>query len=833
MAITKNKYKLAVFNLVLLLLSVSVVAQSEQSEKDDKTQSETFHKKALEYFDSIQKSQAKSAAKIEAANAALAARELKLQYAETNLDTTNELNKKNRVLIVFDSLGKITNGYPQYIKTNDYLYFDLRAITNRLEKANKDFIEKLDIAKKIILKEEAATQSSECCFADIQPSLSSFFNKTLTTNNGCCHYDDSNGWYDSLNQFYKNTFPLVLTFQFKYNGKTLETKEVPVSIERTKIIKGFRIGDFLSFYNVKKRAKNLEIEISLKENNRSNIVTRKFFDTLKKQKVAFYPYQQLLKQEEIVKIKKEMDEVYYKLLTDLLLSTAHDKCCFNPLEDVTARLNKINNDYCNQYKIAEKIVCKNIPWLVNTTWLTGEPKLNVLGLIDEDELTEAIDKLTLDNKVLKMQLATADTLMLKCRLLDCADEIDAIAKNKGTLLEKLLKNEETIAKSTAKIAANQKRLTGLVEESKVLNQWKYFISNPHEVFIMRNHDAANKLEMVDQWTPFKQLSYAQDEKVRVVSYNINELAKLGFGETTVQIAQEQSVFTETFLESTNGFADALRDLKNINLQTVLPDFLFDSLPPLEKNKCLREFQEAEKCFITNYSRFMWLSKQSSPVTDYKLAKRGALLYTDVQTPNKKNKIPALVQYQLSTTEGTPPKTFSTDSFAYKVYRKLFVQVAAGISLPLGVGDASRFNTVYNQNNGTFTSTALKPYDVMLAIKVFPMGLNIRRWFPSARSGRYGNMLVRRGDHVVNRLSLIFGMGLSQSQLKNYFAGVGFEIVPGLGINTGVNMYGQNYYQVENGALISQEQRFKPAPFIAFTVDPVVMIRASNLFNFKF
>ena len=43
---------------------------------------------------------------------------------------------------------------------------------------------------------------------------------------------------------------------------------------------------------------------------------------------------------------------------------------------------------------------------------------------------------------------------------------------------------------------------------------------------------------------------------------------------------------------------------------------------------------------------------------------------------------------------------------------------------------------YNTSTNTFTTINYKPFDIVLGIKVYPFGINARRWFP--KSGTKNN-----------------------------------------------------------------------------------------------
>ena len=102
---------------------------------------------------------------------------------------------------------------------------------------------------------------------------------------------------------------------------------------------------------------------------------------------------------------------------------------------------------------------------------------------------------------------------------------------------------------------------------------------------------------------------------------------------------------------------------------------------------------------------------------------------------------------------------------------------------------------------------------MAGVKIYPFGLNVRRWFPVIKSKGNWKVLFKRGDLMINRISLFAGLSISQAQLRNYFVGGGFEFVPGLGFNIGSNFYTTKTYKFENGTLIKEKEIFRKRSFL--------------------
>lgn len=243
-------------------------------------------------------------------------------------------------------------------------------------------------------------------------------------------------------------------------------------------------------------------------------------------------------------------------------------------------------------------------------------------------------------------------------------------------------------------------------------------------------------------------------------------------------------------------------------------------------------------FITDYAMVNWLSTQTAPLPFPDLEDAGPVYKTEVYEAKHNDRIPSNITYTVGRQNKTDEKDKSKASFNFKMYKKQYIQFTAMAAFfPVVRKNLNETNvnqrTVvsYDGSNNTFTTNNYKPYDVVFGAKIYPLGLNIRKWMPvngMKKSKEYRSMLRKRGDLICNRFSIMVGLSVSQKQLRNYFFGVGYEIVPGCGINGGFNAYSTPYYKIEQNKLVSTKEHFKPAYFVGFSFDPVVLIQALTL-----
>lgn len=332
---------------------------------------------------------------------------------------------------------------------------------------------------------------------------------------------------------------------------------------------------------------------------------------------------------------------------------------------------------------------------------------------------------------------------------------------------------------------------------------------------------------------------------------------------SIPTPQDKSLFTQFNLNviETNSLqankpavtASILGNLSTLSLNNIgstagdIPFKLLDlTLLNNEIVKILEEKQQQQNnttinSFITYYAMVNWLSTQTAPLPYPDLEDAGPVYKTEVYEAKHNDRIPSNISYTVGRQNKTDEKDKSKASFNYKMYKKQYIQFTAMAAFfPVvrkNLNETSvnqRTVVSYDGANNTFTTHNYKPYDVVFGAKIYPFGLNIRKWMPVngiKQSKEYRSILQKRGDLIRNRFSILVGLSVSQKQLRNYFFGVGYEIIPGCGINGGFNAYSTPYYKIEQNKLVSTKEHFKPAYFVGFSFDPVVLIQALTLSKF--
>ena len=380
--------------------------------------------------------------------------------------------------------------------------------------------------------------------------------------------------------------------------------------------------------------------------------------------------------------------------------------------------------------------------------------------------------------------------------------------------DKVAKNEKLISNTKIKIAK-------YAEKEIIINEFKFYAAKNGNLVINRFHNALDKFNLTEYEKPFDKDRYVENEKVKTIVYNIPENITVLYKDSIYEI-KEKELFTEyagDFLKDFNDFMTG-QYVKNL---TNAPGGAIAAATITNMATIINDF-------IKNYAAIKWLSEQSAPLAFPELKTYGPKFRSEEFTATEKKDPSYVVQYTLTSQKDNADKILSKNTFKYTVYKRQFFQFSAGVAFTPNK-EFKHFNNERiqsNYRNDTFSSTTLKPYDIVAGVKIYPFGLNVRRWFPVIKSK--GN---KRGDLMINRISLFAGLSISQAQLRNYFVGGGFEFVPGLGFNIGSNFYTTKTYKFENGTLIKEKEIFrKPSLYFAITVDPIVLFQVTNIIKIK-
>lgn len=607
---------------------------------------------------------------------------------------------------------------------------------------------------------------------------------------------------------------------------------------RVSEVKGKDIFTYLSDYLVKEKQDTITINlnrtgdmkiapgensITIIKGNEKNIKLHAFFKDLSENDINYRPFSDYLNKTELLMFFDRMTPLYNKIT--YLGST------FNELE-----LKKIlfevktfttNSSYEDFIERINKAIESNKEWINATAWINNYPTMNPLGIVD----TAVLKK---ENETYQEQLTALkyiDEKRTECK--DCKTDPTWLVYTLNDyytddMKTASLKRTSLVEKNNTLIKENNARLNNLAEKETILNELKIYASNnkvsaKSKTVFMRLHNALDKFNFKKYDKPFEKERYVESEELKTVVYNIPENVTITYTDSVYSI-EETEIFTEYGKKQVDAF--------NTFLNSDAIKYFRSSGTGGDESNGMASFIASVNDFIRQYAKVKWLLDQSVPADLPELKTYGPKYRSEVFEASEKKEQSYVVKYTFTSTKKDEAKPIAKNTFKYTVYKKQYIQFTAGIMYLPNNNNNERIQSEYK--NGSFSSKSLKPYDVVAGVKIYPFGLNVRRWFPVVNTAK-GNrkILFKRGDLLINRVSLFAGLSVSQEQLKNYFVGGGFEIVPGLGLNVGANFYTTKTYKFDNGVMTKEKEVFKkPSYYVGLTLDPIVLFQVTGILKIK-
>lgn len=250
----------------------------------------------------------------------------------------------------------------------------------------------------------------------------------------------------------------------------------------------------------------------------------------------------------------------------------------------------------------------------------------------------------------------------------------------------------------------------------------------------------------------------------------------------------------------------------------------------QKKKLLEVFLQSRQRFSFATAQLKWLNAQTNPPLQINVKPNTDTLYhTDWAEAReiKEKKGAVKIGYDLSVSDGkTATKVVKNASYKqYDLPRFWYGVGLAYIPKP-------RYTSVYE--NGAFVNNPEpQQLDIVVGAKIYPFKpMNQLRTCKLAKYTHYGRCYDRlRGNGHINRLSVFVGLGVRYKFLRNYFIGLGYDIIPGININAGYNFYFKRSYEIENGKLLNSYERLASGGvYYSITTDVEVFKRLVQLIN---
>ncbi|RCR69447.1 hypothetical protein DUE52_11385 [Larkinella punicea] len=319
------------------------------------------------------------------------------------------------------------------------------------------------------------------------------------------------------------------------------------------------------------------------------------------------------------------------------------------------------------------------------------------------------------------------------------------------------------------------------------------------------------------------------------------LAPLLDGKSDAQQLDELSCIKKYPLEYKNKLNAAIR-LENNKAKPVSDAEFNEALQMLinERNDKLRVAKKdsAQLVDFNSSSKLIrWLMEQTEPpIDDLQVA------YTEFAR-KKASQEPVLRSEDVLINESRTAKgtnDISYDIFeagkekpvaagSYKTYHTVRFWPSVSINYVFG----SRTVSVFDNATGQFrTDTGIDNFEAVVGVKWYLGPSNLTR--TAARTRFIKNTADKeynfpRGNSVLGKLFLTGGLGVTHKFLKNYFLGAGIDIVPGLSVQGGGNLFFRKGYDLMNGQISREYDVPTGRWFFGLAIDPNVVTKLISIF----
>jgi hypothetical protein len=703
--------------------------------------------------------------------------------------------------IYFAPDGSIISAIPSVLKTNDSIQIKINVhkIDTLRSELNKRFISSIKFLRE---------QKSESPIL----KLIKFTNATAADSIKC----QREQFYDP---YIYNNVPFALTLNAKPVQLFLATKDTlwSANVKITKAVDD-RKRQNLVLTKVNLENKFLkEVFDKTKNNYNSWAKDKEYFDTL------------------YAEYRSYSIEIDRLLLKDSLLTKAakscncskHDEGSENIKKNLCILLKKISLSQTQLCAMATQIAENNRCWMRSWLWYTGgKPKLNPFGKVSVSEFNSQVNK----------RLAIAEAQLQMYNEFSKHNQVDSI-----TYVEKFLKPHITqLAANIASLKAlkdngnvsigeTEKWLTNTTKTGQILNKVLLYSTNNSTIHWMNHYNAKDEFIKMNKKDALPERVYEKDV-VHGVVHNLLAKQKISSKETVTktELRTEFDIALEPFAEATAKAVAAFETSNKKRLEMVMP--VEDSAATVIAN-CRSE----EALYKSSKTLIEWLSEQTEPplaemeeaYETFDIVDAGAVYHSQEALISESRSALGtnIITYDIF--EEGKDKPVVKDK--YQTYENVRFWPFISVNYVFG----SRASTIFDNTTNTFKAyTEMDNFEVFAGAKWYLGPSNVTRTpkrskFIEETVGKsYQNV---RGNGFRGKTFLFLGLGIRHKFLKNYGIGAGRDIVPGLSLNAGVNMYFDKKYELVNGIVRKDFDIARFRAFIGLAIDVNVVTRFISLF----
>jgi len=277
------------------------------------------------------------------------------------------------------------------------------------------------------------------------------------------------------------------------------------------------------------------------------------------------------------------------------------------------------------------------------------------------------------------------------------------------------------------------------------------------------------------------------------------------------------------------FDEAVETLKDEALQEVVAREAFTTILSTCSDR-LATFKKSKELID-------WLMEQTDPpVADLKLAYSAfdkskaspePLLRSEDVLVNESREAKGTKTISYTISEAGKDKPVAKGS--YDTYNTVRFWPSVSINYVFG----SRAISIFDNATGQFqTDTDVDNFEAVVGVKWYWGPSNLTRTHKRSKfirdtfESRYN---MKRGNSILGKTFLTLGLGVSNKFLRNYFLGLGIDIVPGLSLHGGGNLFFRKAYDLKNGQIVKAYDVPDIRGFFGIAIDPSIVTKLLSIF----
>jgi len=496
----------------------------------------------------------------------------------------------------------------------------------------------------------------------------------------------------------------------------------------------------------------------------------------------------------------------------------------NALQNIKKEINSLSTSTTGDKSTSLDNLLNLKRWLVNWFWFNGgKLQLDPFSQKGEKFVNVQKEKITANElkiKQLKEKILFVDSARLKVN--EELKNFDDFEKAQTKLAEineaivKLTKENESLQK-TITVAA---LLTSVKEKKVFYDGYLKFSSLFGEANVQKQFDAANSYRQIpykraDKW---KVNEVPNSEKLHIIVHNIPYGTNIRISENNLAFADDE-LFTKLVSEQLSKVDFTSLSASQITGATSFFNEILKVQEPGNKGASL----VADCSTLQDYTAFF---KPLQDELDQEVAfpaKLGLFDQLNETAPEFRSKIfsSGIESSDAYKDSITIKRYIGVDSTKLENVRKTFVAVgkpryviiSAGIAVNRDAVNESHIDTA---GNGFRVSSAETRSRFIFGFKLYPFGNYNRDHYPIPR-------------FFLRRFSL-FGGAEILKPLNNFYAGLAYDVVPGLAVSAGKNFTQQTRYSIQNNVITKTSRSYANSGiYYAVLVNPTLFIQFVKLF----